>query len=63
MATYFILNVCIVVTTLILRRFFAGGELGGSNKIKIPTTIGFILLWLTFVLVNSFEAYNYFTVF
>lgn len=38
----------VVVVILVLRRYYAGGELGGPNRIKIPTTIGFISLWLTF---------------
>jgi len=48
----------IVVGTLVLRRRFAGGELGGPTRIKIPTTMGFFLLWLTFVIVNAMDDYG-----
>ena len=50
----------LALLALMLRRRFAGGELGGPNKIKIPCTIAFISLWFTFVLVNAFQAYGYF---
>lgn len=63
MGTYLLINVTIVVSILLLRRKFAGGELGGSTKLKMMTTAGFICMWVTFVLVNSFEAYGYFSVF
>ena len=59
MAPVFLIMAVVVVVILVLRRYCAGGELGGPNRIKIPTTIGFISLWLTFVLVNSFQVSGY----
>ena len=48
----------VVVGTLVLRRRFAGGELGGPDWVKIPTAVAFFLLWATFVIVNSVDAYG-----
>ena len=61
MGSYFLANVLVVIATLILRRKFAGGELGGSPKVKIATSVFFVSLWIAFVLVNSLQSYEYFT--
>lgn len=50
------------IISLLLRRRFAGGELGGPKKVKIPSTLAFISLWIAFVLVNAFQAYDYFSI-
>lgn len=50
---------------LVLRRFvpfFGKAELGGPMPGKIVTAILFIGLWICYVLLSSFQAYEYFTV-
>lgn len=47
---------CMIV--LMLRRIKAvGGELGGPQKYKIPTSIFFFSLWMTYLLISGLVAY------
>ncbi|CAL4104637.1 unnamed protein product, partial [Meganyctiphanes norvegica] len=53
----------ICIMTLLLRRyvaFFGKAELGGPKGPKMITGVFFVCLWLIYVLVSSFQAYNYF---
>ncbi|XP_076313890.1 sodium/calcium exchanger 1-like [Tachypleus tridentatus] len=53
--------VCAFLTalTLMLRRHRAvGGELGGTKKYKLPTTLFFIGLWLLYILMSILETYG-----
>lgn len=53
----------VVISILLLRRRYLGGELGGARTAKVLTTMVSVSLWVVFVLVNAFEAYDYITVF
>lgn len=44
--------------TLLIRRKFLGGELGGPMRYKLPTTIFFVGLWIMYVFLSSLEAYD-----
>jgi len=48
------------ISILILRRRFAGGELGGVTWVKIGSSIVLISFWIIFVLLNAFQDYGYF---
>ncbi|RWS23003.1 sodium/calcium exchanger 3-like protein, partial [Leptotrombidium deliense] len=45
-------------TGLLIRRYVIGGELGGRMTWKLPTTIIFVGLWVMYVLLSAFEAYE-----
>ncbi|XP_013780912.1 sodium/calcium exchanger 1-like [Limulus polyphemus] len=53
--------VCAFTVSLILmlrRHRTVGGELGGTKKYKLPTTLFFISLWLLYILMSTFETYG-----
>ena len=56
--TLFCICAFICCVTLLARRKFIGGELGGPMKSKLPTTILFIGLWVFYVFMSSLEAYG-----
>jgi len=46
-----------IALMMIRRRPFVGGELGGTEKYKLPTSIFMFSLWMMYVILSSLEAY------
>ncbi|XP_072106378.1 sodium/calcium exchanger 1-like [Mobula birostris] len=60
--TIFTIFAFVAITTLLCRRRREiGGELGGPWLPKLCTSGFFILLWLTYIILSSLEAYCYIT--
>lgn len=56
--TVYCIEAVICVAVLVLRRKI-GGELGGPMKYRIPTTILFVFLWVTYIIISSMVSYCY----
>lgn len=48
----------ICCSTMMMRRYVIGGELGGPMRYKLPTTILYVGLWVFYVFMSSLEAYG-----
>jgi len=53
----FCVEACIAISILLLRRKYAGGELGGPRKIKIASSIFFIFLWVFYLAMSIAKGY------
>ena len=64
---YCCMAICVTIILFIRRHPFisggAGGELGGSEYIKIFTSVLFICMWMIFVLLSAFQDYDFFQAF
>ena len=48
----------ICIALMVFRRqAFIGGELGGTQKYRAPTSTVMLMLWLTYVVMSTLEAY------
>jgi len=57
--TLFIIEACLAIMILLLRRHpKVGGELGGPKLIKTITSSIFVFFWVFYVLVSGLEAYG-----
>jgi len=56
--TLFCICAAVCCSTLLIRRYKVGGELGGPIGIKIATTILLSGLWVFYVLMSALEAYG-----
>ncbi|XP_062596962.1 sodium/calcium exchanger 3-like isoform X1 [Saccostrea cucullata] len=54
--TIFCIEAVICCTIIVVRRKF-GGELGGPTKLRIPTVIFFVSLWLFYIIMSSLVSY------
>lgn len=54
----FVVCAIICIGVLVLRRKWVGGELGGSKAGQWATFSIFVLLWLIYVLMSSFQAFG-----
>jgi len=54
----FVIVATFALLTLIMRRVFLGGELGGPNLLKFSTGSICLLLWATYIVVASLKAYG-----
>ena len=58
--TVFCISAFICICVIVARRHKAvGGELGGTKKFRLPTTLFMFSLWLFYVLISSFKDYCY----
>ncbi|XP_071963561.1 sodium/calcium exchanger 1-like isoform X2 [Antedon mediterranea] len=59
--TLFTLFALVVISVLMVRRKVSsiGGELGGPKNFKMLTTITFVMIWMLYIMLCSFEAYGY----
>ena len=58
--TVFCIEAAIAIAVLMLRRHrAAGGELGGPSKLRYPTVILLVSLWLIYLILSSLVAYCY----
>lgn len=48
----------IAIVILLIRRFCAGGEVGGSKRTALVTGLVLLLLWLLYVLLSALQAYG-----
>ena len=53
----FCIEACVAITILMLRRKFAGGELGGPRPLKIISSISFVSLWLFYLAMSTAKGY------
>lgn len=56
-ATFCILA-CSCVVVLMLRRKFAGGELGGPDRLRNISAVLLVTFWLIYIIVSATIAYN-----
>jgi len=54
----FCISACICLGTLMLRRFYVGGELGGDKNIANATAGMYICLWFAYIIISSFRTYG-----
>jgi solute carrier family 8 (sodium/calcium exchanger) len=57
--TVFCVEAVICISVILLRRKYAGGELGGPRNLKVGTAVFFVLLWLIYIILSSLKAYNH----
>lgn len=56
--TVFCIMALIAIALILARRHPAiGGELGGPDKYKLPTTLILVLFWVIYLLISSFVTY------
>jgi len=53
----FCIEAFLAITILMLRRKFAGGELGGPRQLKIISSISFVSLWLFYLGMSTAKGY------
>mgnify|MGYP003389654656 CR=1 FL=1 len=54
-----IATACFVII-LVMRRFFAQGEIGGTNEGRFCTSFVMFMLWIIFVVLNCLNCYGEF---
>ena len=50
---------CVCLATLVFRRFFMGGELGGSKAGRIGTAVFFFMMWVIYVILSGLRSYGH----
>lgn len=61
--TLFCICAFICSAVLVFRRYYIGGELGGSRLAKVVTVICFVGLWLFYLSMSTLEAYGFISAF
>ncbi len=56
--TLFCICAFVCSAVLIFRRYYIGGELGGSRLAKVSTVLCFVGLWVFYLLMSTLEAYG-----
>ena len=46
-----------IALMILRRRPFIGGELGGTQKFRAPTSIFLLMLWMVYIIMSTLEAY------
>jgi len=52
----YILVCCLCLGTMVVRRRFLGGELGGPRKLKLTSAVFLVMLWVYYIAVSSWKV-------
>jgi solute carrier family 8 (sodium/calcium exchanger) len=52
-----IFALCCIALMMLRRKAFIGGELGGTQKYRLPTSMFMFGLWVAYIILSSLETY------